>query len=276
MGYTPVFGSIYAGTLWGRWPMAPVWASLLPLADARGQIDLSYEAIAGMTGWPLELLRQGIEQLCEPDPHSRSRAEEGRRLVLIDPARSWGWRVVNHELYREKARQAMHTAEQVADGRNAEKVRRYRERLKAAGDTTRHHETPHDTAPHSETLSQTQTQTQTETKRETSALSAPLDGAIRQDAVASRSTPRGRSVPVDHPEEIASPDVIAWARTHAPDVELKGALAEFIDYWRGVPGARGRKLDWPATFRNRLRELQGKRVQSRQARGPVLLPVADG
>ncbi|HEX2886853.1 hypothetical protein [Vineibacter terrae] len=33
--------------------------------------------------------------------------------------------------------------------------------------------------------------------------------------------------------------------------------AEFRDYWHAVPGARGRKLDWPATFRNRCRVLAG-------------------
>ncbi len=31
-------------------------------------------------------------------------------------------------------------------------------------------------------------------------------------------------------------------------------LAEFLDYWVGVPGARGTKLDWQATFRNQLRK----------------------
>lgn len=34
--------------------------------------------------------------------------------------------------------------------------------------------------------------------------------------------------------------------------------AEFCDYWLGVPGSRGCKLDWPATYRNRLREVAGK------------------
>jgi hypothetical protein len=35
------------------------------------------------------------------------------------------------------------------------------------------------------------------------------------------------------------------------------AWAEFVDYWVGVPGARGLKLDWPATFRNRIRHTNG-------------------
>lgn len=30
-------------------------------------------------------------------------------------------------------------------------------------------------------------------------------------------------------------------------------LEKFTDYWRGVPGAKGRKLDWPATYRNWIR-----------------------
>ena len=35
----------------------------------------------------------------------------------------------------------------------------------------------------------------------------------------------------------------------SPDSQLGG----FVDYWRGVPGNRGVKMDWDATFRNWLR-----------------------
>lgn len=42
----------------------------------------------------------------------------------------------------------------------------------------------------------------------------------------------------------------------ASDLGLDAATsaAEFRDYWHGVPGAKGRKLDWPATWRNRCRD----------------------
>lgn len=30
-------------------------------------------------------------------------------------------------------------------------------------------------------------------------------------------------------------------------------LTKFLDYWRSVPGAKGRKSDWPATWRNWMR-----------------------
>jgi hypothetical protein len=41
-------------------------------------------------------------------------------------------------------------------------------------------------------------------------------------------------------------------------LDVAKVAAEFRDYWRGVPGTKGRKLDWPATFRNRCRELAGR------------------
>lgn len=37
--------------------------------------------------------------------------------------------------------------------------------------------------------------------------------------------------------------------------EIPGAWAEFVDYWIGVPGSRGTKLDWLATWRNRVRDV---------------------
>lgn len=122
MGYTPAFDDIYMGTLYGRWPAAAVWASLLPLIDANGCIDMSLQAICGMTGWPMDLLKQGIEQLMEPDPDSRSPDSEGRRLVPMEPGRPWGWRAVNHRKYRERARLQNKNAREVESGQNQERM----------------------------------------------------------------------------------------------------------------------------------------------------------
>jgi hypothetical protein len=33
----------------------------------------------------------------------------------------------------------------------------------------------------------------------------------------------------------------------------------FCDYWRGIPGAKGRKLDWVATWRNWMRREHERR-----------------
>jgi hypothetical protein len=95
---------------------------LLPLIDKHGNIEMTYEAIAGMTGWPMALLREGITQLCQPDPGSRSRAADGARLVLLDPDRPWGWRAVNHALYRERARLQSKNDREVQSGKNARRL----------------------------------------------------------------------------------------------------------------------------------------------------------
>lgn len=120
-GYTPVFDSVFHGTLCGRWPTLAVWLTILPMADKHGHIDMTPQAMAALTGWPLDLLKQAIHELMQPDPESRSDAHEGRRLVLIDPNRSWGWRVVNHDRYREKARKSAYDAERTASGADRER-----------------------------------------------------------------------------------------------------------------------------------------------------------
>lgn len=50
-------------------------------------------------------------------------------------------------------------------------------------------------------------------------------------------------------------DLLAWVRSNAPDVP-RSEHARFVDYWLGVPGAKGRKVDWPATWRNWMRRAQ--------------------
>lgn len=64
-----------------------------------------------------------------------------------------------------------------------------------------------------------------------------------------------------------------WARSEFPTVNLDVVLAEFADYWRSVPGQRGTKLDWDATFRNRVREVAAR--QSRNPRGTHRESAAD-
>ena len=127
-GYTPVFSTIYDGSLYGRWPAAAVWASLLPLMDKNGHIDMSITAIVGMTGWPVALLEEGIRQLMEPDTHSRSPEQEGCRLIPLDAHRPWGWKAVNHGKYREKARLQAKDSERTLSGADAERKRRDRSR----------------------------------------------------------------------------------------------------------------------------------------------------
>lgn len=126
-GYTPVFSSLFRGSLCGQWPALPVFCTLLPLADKNGVIDMSFSYLARVTGWPEELLRDGIGQLEAADPDSRGTDDDGRRLVRIRENTEWGWRIVNFVKYREKARKASFDAARIDDGRNADRMKQRRD-----------------------------------------------------------------------------------------------------------------------------------------------------
>lgn len=57
----------------------------------------------------------------------------------------------------------------------------------------------------------------------------------------------------------------AYAHDRGLDPDL--LAEEFRTYWCAVPGARGRKLDWPATFRNRCLQRAGRTAIALRADG---------
>lgn len=135
-GYVPLFGSLTTGTLCGRWPDVGLWPIVLSLSDRHGVVDVTPAYIANVTGLAVEDVVACMARFCAPDPLSRSGAEGGARLVLLDAHRDWGWRIVNHAVYRERARKQMQQIEFTASGRDAERKRLLRER-KASSDVQR-------------------------------------------------------------------------------------------------------------------------------------------
>lgn len=73
---------------------------LLVLADSDGVVDMTLEAISRRTNVPIAEVSKYINELQQPDPTSRSKMEEGKRLVSIDSQRGWGWQIVNYAHYR--------------------------------------------------------------------------------------------------------------------------------------------------------------------------------
>ncbi len=62
---------------------------------------------------------------------------------------------------------------------------------------------------------------------------------------------RGRRIPDDF---AITDDMRQWATTNGfAHHDLDKITAEFVDYWRGVAGAKALKTDWPATWRNWIR-----------------------
>jgi hypothetical protein len=120
-GYTPLYDSMLTGTLYGRWPHTGIWACLLSRASREGVIDEVPASLAAAIGVPVDLLMQCIDDFMKPDPGSRTKDHEGRRLELLDPNRDWGWVVLNHGKYREKARKKNYDEQRTVSGADAER-----------------------------------------------------------------------------------------------------------------------------------------------------------
>lgn len=221
-GYVPVFGSIFQGTLCGRWPDTGVWLCLLALADKNGHIDMTVPYISAVTGIPVDVLTDCIGRFTSPDPHSRTKSDDGRRLSRLDPNRDWGWHVINHGLYREKARKQMQQIHATESGRDAERKRIARE--KKSGDVQ-----PRPAISSADRLSD---------------ADADTDIRVRGAGRATRS-PRSRKVP-----EGFSPD-LAFAESVIPDIDASAEAAKFRDWEFKTP-----RTDWPAAWRNWIRTCQ--------------------
>lgn len=165
-GYTPVFSSIFQGTLCGRWPDTGVWLCLLALADKHGHVDMTVSYISAITGVPAEMLSECITRFMAEDPQSRTQEQEGRRLRSIDAGRGWGWVIVNHAKYREKARLQSKDSRRTDAGEDAERKRLDR----TSPDVPR---CPPMSPPHTHT--QTQTHTQTHTQKDSDARVSEAD-----------------------------------------------------------------------------------------------------
>lgn len=134
----------------------------------------------------------------------------------------YGWMVLNARKYRDIVQRAESMR------KNRERVAKHREKRNAG------------VMPSNELVMQSEAYTEAETLKEKKMRS------------------RGSRLPADwQPSEILK----AWATRKRPDLDPQETLENFRDYWSAVPGGRGLKLNWDATFRKWVRDQkQGQRT----------------
>lgn len=117
--YCKLFTSILDSTIWETpTPIRIVWITMLAMADRDGIVEASVPGLAKRAGVDRTQCEQALAMFLAPDPDSRTRAFEGRRIEELEG----GWRLVNYEAYRDRMD---------ADDRrkkDAERQRRKRER----------------------------------------------------------------------------------------------------------------------------------------------------
>jgi hypothetical protein len=97
--YAKVFKQILSSSIADDYLVRLVFEDFLILAEPDGTVDMTAESIARHTNVPLEIVRRGIEVLSQPDLRSRTPDHDGRRLILINDHRDWGWTIVNYGAY---------------------------------------------------------------------------------------------------------------------------------------------------------------------------------
>lgn len=125
VGYTKLFSSILASSIWNEDAATRcVWVTMLAMKDRDGVVEGSIPGLAVLARVTVEECRKAIEILSAPDPDSRTKTNDGRR---IEPHAD-GWLVINHDLYQERG-----SAE---DAREKTRRRVERHRARKAGDVT--------------------------------------------------------------------------------------------------------------------------------------------
>ena len=87
-------------------------------------------------------------------------------------------------------------------------------------------------------------------KRKSNALDTDTDTDTDTDKKNKRVEQRAARLPADW---VPDDELIEFCRTERPDLDPQAVADRFRDYWTAQAGAKGRKLDWPATWRNWVR-----------------------
>lgn len=80
-------------------PIKVVWITMLAMADRDGIVEASIPGLAKRAAVDRSLCEQALGVFLAPDPDSRTQEYEGRRIEAVEG----GWRLLNYEVYRQRA-----------------------------------------------------------------------------------------------------------------------------------------------------------------------------
>ena len=95
--YGKHFETMYTGSMFGAGSdVFAVWGYVIAHTQ-QSEVELNPRYLAAVIGAPVEAMERAVAKLCEPDPGSRSKEQDGRRLIQTG---QFSYRVVNHDKYR--------------------------------------------------------------------------------------------------------------------------------------------------------------------------------
>lgn len=98
MGYTKLFSSIVASTIWREDDKVRiVWITMLALKNERHMVEASLPGLADMARVTVKECEVAVAKLEAPDKYSRNQEHRGRRIERCQG----GWLILNGEYYRQ-------------------------------------------------------------------------------------------------------------------------------------------------------------------------------
>ncbi len=99
MSYAKLFSTITESSLWsGSKESRLLFVSMLARADSVGFVEAALTGLSRIANLTMEETAQALRELMAPDPESKSKEADGRRVVEVPR----GWCLVNYESYRER------------------------------------------------------------------------------------------------------------------------------------------------------------------------------
>lgn len=115
--YVKLFSTLIHSTIWREdLHIKVVWITMLAMADEQGDVWASIPGLADAARVSIEQCQDALTRLSAPDPYSRTKDYEGRRIEAVDG----GWHLLNYRKYRQ-LHDAEHRRTQVREA-----VRRHR------------------------------------------------------------------------------------------------------------------------------------------------------
>jgi hypothetical protein len=94
-----IFECLFTGSMVGAGThVFAVWSYVIANTKSDGHVELNATILAAILGDKSERMQEAIDYLCAPDPNSRTKDEQGRRLIKTG---EFSYFVPNHKKYRE-------------------------------------------------------------------------------------------------------------------------------------------------------------------------------
>lgn len=98
-GFTKIFESLLDSTVWQETKETRlVWITMLLMKNRLHVVEASVPGLAKRAGVTIQECEAALARFLLPDPYSRTKEHEGRRIEVVDG----GWKVLNGEAYKQR------------------------------------------------------------------------------------------------------------------------------------------------------------------------------